>query len=77
MADRATIASFATAGGTLVMAVATSSATRSSNRSTRVAEDGFLTGSGRCWSRRTATIRSRRSSGTISTMPGAPMTKSP
>ena len=44
MAEWATIASFATAGGTLVLAVATFSATRSSNRSARVAEEGFLTG---------------------------------
>jgi hypothetical protein len=38
MADAATIASLATAGGTLVLAVATFSATRSANRSARIAE---------------------------------------
>jgi hypothetical protein len=42
MVDWATIASFATAGGTLVLAVATFSAVRSSNRSARIAEDGLL-----------------------------------
>ena len=43
MADWATIASFATAGGTLVLAVATFSAVRSSNRSARIAEESLLT----------------------------------
>jgi len=38
MADAATIASLATAGGTLILAVATFSATRSANRSARIAE---------------------------------------
>src|SRR5690349_23882618 len=38
MADAATIASLATAGGTLVLAVATFASTRSSNRAARVAE---------------------------------------
>ena len=38
MADAATIASLATAGGTLVLAIATFSATRSANHSARVAE---------------------------------------
>src|ERR1700690_4475772 len=38
MADAATIASLATAGGTLVLAIATFSATRSANRSARIAE---------------------------------------
>jgi hypothetical protein len=38
MADASTIASLATAGGTLVLAVATFSATRSANRSARIAE---------------------------------------
>ncbi|HTP22248.1 MAG TPA: hypothetical protein VMJ65_21750 [Solirubrobacteraceae bacterium] len=38
MADWATISSLATAGGTLVLAVATFAAVRSSNRSARVAE---------------------------------------
>ena len=42
MADWATIASFATAGGTLVLAGATFSAVRSSNRSARIAEEGLL-----------------------------------
>ena len=42
MADWTTIASFATAGGTLVLAVATFSAVRSSNRSARIAEEGLL-----------------------------------
>jgi hypothetical protein len=44
MADWSTIASFATAGGTLVLALATFSAVRSSNRSARIAEDTLLTG---------------------------------
>jgi hypothetical protein len=39
--DWATIASFATALGTLVLAVATFSAVRSSNRSARIAEEAF------------------------------------
>jgi hypothetical protein len=43
MADWATISSLATAGGTLVLAVATFSAVRSSNRSARVAEESLLT----------------------------------
>ncbi len=38
MADAATIASLATAGGTLVLAIATFASTRSSNRSARIAE---------------------------------------
>src|SRR5579862_2802643 len=38
MADASTIASLATAAGTLVLAVATFSATRSANRSARIAE---------------------------------------
>ena len=37
------VASFATAGGTLVLAVATFSAVRSSNRSARIAEESLLT----------------------------------
>jgi len=44
MEDWATIASFATAGGTLVLAMATFSAVRSSNRSARIAEESLLTG---------------------------------
>jgi hypothetical protein len=43
MADWSTIASFATAGGTLVLALATFSAVRSSNRSARIAEETLLT----------------------------------
>lgn len=42
MADWVTISSLATAGGTLVLAVATFSSTRSSNRSARVAERSLL-----------------------------------
>src|SRR5437879_6093455 len=38
MADAATIASLATAGGTLVLAIATFASTRSANRSARIAE---------------------------------------
>jgi hypothetical protein len=38
MADTATIASLATAGGTLILAVATFASTRSANRSARIAE---------------------------------------
>ena len=44
MADWQTISSLATAGGTLVLAVATFSAVRSSNRSARVAEESLLAG---------------------------------
>lgn len=44
MADWATISSLATAGGTLVLAVATFSSVRSANRSARVAELSLLTG---------------------------------
>ena len=44
MADWTTVASFATAGGTLVLAVATFSAVRSSNRTARIAEETLLTG---------------------------------
>ena len=43
MADWSSIASFATAGGTLVLAVATFSAVRSSNRSARIAEESLMT----------------------------------
>jgi hypothetical protein len=42
--DWATIASFATAVGTLVLAVATFSSVRSANRSARIAERSFLIG---------------------------------
>ncbi len=44
MTDWATIASFATAAGTLVLAVATFSAVRSSNTSARIAERSFQIG---------------------------------
>lgn len=44
MADWQTISSLATAGGTLVLAIATFSAVRSSNRSARIAEQSLLTG---------------------------------
>jgi hypothetical protein len=44
MADWQTISSLATAGGTLVLAAATFSAVRSSNRSARVAEQALLAG---------------------------------
>ena len=44
MTDWATISSLATAGGTLVLAIATFSATRSSNRSARTAERALLVG---------------------------------
>jgi hypothetical protein len=44
MADWVTISSLATAGGTLVLAVATFSAVRSANRSARVAERSLLVG---------------------------------
>ncbi len=44
MADWQTISALATAGGTLVLAVATFSAVRSSNRSARVAEQALLAG---------------------------------
>jgi hypothetical protein len=42
--DWQTISSLATAGGTLVLALATFSAVRSSNRSARIAEEALLTG---------------------------------
>ncbi len=44
MADTATIASLATAGGTLVLAVATFSSTRSANRAARVSEQALSIG---------------------------------
>jgi hypothetical protein len=44
MADLNSIATLATAGGTLVLAVATFSATRSANRSARVAEEALKVG---------------------------------
>jgi hypothetical protein len=44
MVNWQTISSLATAGGTLVLAVATFSAVRSSNRSARVAEESLLAG---------------------------------
>ncbi len=44
MADAATISSLATAGGTLVLAVATFSSVRSANRSARVAEMSLMAG---------------------------------
>jgi hypothetical protein len=44
MADWVTISSLATAGGTLVLAVATFSSVRSGNRSARVAEKSLLLG---------------------------------
>jgi hypothetical protein len=44
MADWVTISSLATAGGTLVLAVATFSSVRSANRSARVAEQSLMVG---------------------------------
>src|SRR4051812_30398335 len=44
MADWATISSLATAGGTLILAVATYASTRSANRAARVAERSLLAG---------------------------------
>ncbi len=44
MADWATISSLATAGGTLVLAVATFASVRSANRAARVAERAYLVG---------------------------------
>ncbi|HYK27215.1 MAG TPA: hypothetical protein VEV61_04545 [Streptosporangiaceae bacterium] len=44
MTDWATVSSLATAGGTLVLAVATFSAVRSANRAARVAEEALLVG---------------------------------
>jgi hypothetical protein len=44
MADTSTIASLATAGGTLILALATFSATRSANRAARVSEEALLVG---------------------------------
>src|SRR4051812_4362632 len=43
MADWSTIASLATAGGTLVLAVATFTSVRSANRAARIAEQSLLT----------------------------------
>src|SRR4051794_34963661 len=43
MADWSTIASLSTAGGTLVLAIATFTSVRSSNRAARVAEQSLLT----------------------------------
>src|SRR5437660_1699146 len=44
MADAATVASLATAGGTLVLAVATFASTRSANRAARVSEQSLKVG---------------------------------
>jgi hypothetical protein len=44
MADTSTIASLATAGGTLVLAIATFSSTRSANRAARVSEQALNVG---------------------------------
>ena len=44
MADTSTIASLATAGGTLVLAVATFSSTRSANRAARISEQSLKVG---------------------------------
>ncbi|HEY4895927.1 MAG TPA: hypothetical protein VII01_07535 [Solirubrobacteraceae bacterium] len=44
MADTATIASLATAGGTLILAVATFASTRSANRAARVSEQALQVG---------------------------------
>ncbi len=44
MADTSTIASLATAGGTLILAIATFSSTRSANRATRVSEQALRVG---------------------------------
>ncbi len=44
MADTSTIASLATAGGTLVLALATFSSTRSANRAARVSEEALMVG---------------------------------
>src|SRR5437899_12721103 len=44
MADWVTISSLATAGGTMVLALATFSSVRSANRSARIAEQSLLVG---------------------------------
>jgi hypothetical protein len=44
VADTGTIASLATAGGTLVLALATFSSTRSANRAARVSEEALMVG---------------------------------
>jgi hypothetical protein len=44
MADASTIASLATAGGTLILAIATFSATRSANRAARISERALQVG---------------------------------
>jgi hypothetical protein len=44
MAEVSTIASLATAGGTLILAVATFSSTRSANRAARVSEEALMIG---------------------------------
>ena len=75
MADWATISSIATAGGTLVLAFATYSAVRSSNRSARIAERSLLLACARCSSPRTRTTRPRRCAGATASrdrVPAAP-----
>ncbi len=44
MADTSTIASLATAGGTLILAIATFSSTRSANRAARASEEALMVG---------------------------------
>jgi hypothetical protein len=44
MADTSTIASLATAGGTLILAIATFASTRSANRAARVSDQAFKVG---------------------------------
>jgi hypothetical protein len=44
VADTSTIASLATAGGTLILAIATFSSTRSANRAARVSEEALMVG---------------------------------
>jgi hypothetical protein len=44
MSNASTIASLATAGGTLVLAIATFSSTRSANRATRISEEALMVG---------------------------------
>ncbi len=61
-----TISSLATAGGTLVLAVATFSSVRSANRAAWVAEDSLLAGTQPLLMRRVPKIlRSRSASPTI------------
>ena len=59
-ADWASVASLATAAGTLVLAVATFASVRSANRTARAAEQSLQAGLRRCWWRPGCTMTRRR-----------------